>query len=50
VGTKGVKGACHHHELLAMIDGYEAKRGRKVAGHRGYYLKGYGALLNMALI
>jgi len=46
----GTYGACHHHELLAMIDGYEPKRGRKVAGHRGYFLKGYGALLNMALI
>ena len=29
----------HHHELLAMIDGYEAQRGANVAGHRGYFLK-----------
>lgn len=43
-------GKCHHHEILAMIDGYDAKRGQKVAGHRGYYLKGYGALLNLALV
>lgn len=43
-------GKCHHHEVLAMIDGYDPKRGQKVAGHRGYYLKGPGALLNMALI
>ena len=42
-------GKCHHHELLAMIDGYDPKRGQKVAGHRGYFLKGPGALLNMAL-
>ncbi len=44
------KGKCHHHEVLAMIDGYDPKRGVKVAGHRGYFLKGDGALLNQALI
>jgi seryl-tRNA synthetase len=32
-----------------MIDGYEPKRGAKVSGHRGYYLKGYGLLLLEAL-
>lgn len=42
-------GKCHHHEILAMIDGYDPKRGQKIAGHRGYFLKGYGAMLNMAL-
>eukprot|EP01100_Stratorugosa_tubuloviscum_P004961 TRINITY_DN225_c0_g1_i1.p1 TRINITY_DN225_c0_g1~~TRINITY_DN225_c0_g1_i1.p1 ORF type:complete len:504 (-),score=269.13 TRINITY_DN225_c0_g1_i1:92-1603(-) len=40
----------HHHRLLYMIDGYEPERGSIVAGHRGYYLKGAGMLLNMALI
>jgi len=25
-----------------MIDGYDAKRGSKIAGHRAYFLKGYG--------
>lgn len=40
----------HHHELLAMIDGYEPERGVAVAGHRGYFLKGVGLLLNQALI
>lgn len=44
------KGFCHHHEIMAMIDGYDPKRGSKIAGHRGYFLKGYGQLLNMALI
>ena len=39
-----------HHQLLAMIDGFDAARGQKIAGHRGYFLKGMGALLNMALI
>lgn len=43
-------GGCYHHQILAMIDGYEPKRGQKVAGHRGYFLKGPGALLNMALV
>lgn len=39
-----------HHELLAMIGGFDARRGQKIAGHRGYFLKGMGALLNMALV
>lgn len=33
-----------------MIDGYDPKRGSKVAGHKGFYLKGPGVLLNQALI
>ena len=40
----------HHHELLAMLDGYEPERGVGVAGHRGYFLKGVGLLLNQAII
>lgn len=44
------KGFAHHHEILSMIDGYDPKRGQKIAGHRGYFLKGMGALLNMALV
>ena len=40
----------HHHELLQMIGGYEPKRGQKIAGHRGYFLTGYGMMLNMALV
>lgn len=43
-------GKCHHHDVLAMIDGYDPKRGQKIAGHRGYFLKGMGAILNMGLI
>ena len=39
-----------HHQLLWRIDGYEPERGSKVAGHRGYFLKGPGVLLNQALI
>ena len=33
-----------------MIDGYEAERGVAIAGHRAYFLKGVGLLLNQALI
>eukprot|EP01112_Ceratiomyxa_fruticulosa_P010885 TRINITY_DN2901_c0_g1_i1.p1 TRINITY_DN2901_c0_g1~~TRINITY_DN2901_c0_g1_i1.p1 ORF type:complete len:460 (-),score=120.58 TRINITY_DN2901_c0_g1_i1:90-1469(-) len=41
----------HHHELLEMIDGYESDpAGVEVAGHRGYFLKGYGVLLQLALV
>lgn len=40
----------HHHELLHMIDGYGSEQGVTVAGHRGYFLKGCGVLLNQALI
>lgn len=40
----------HHHQLLYMIDGYDAERGARVAGHRGYYLKNAGVLLNQALL
>jgi len=40
----------HHHELLHMIDGYASKQGVTVAGHRGYFLKGVGVMLNQALI
>lgn len=39
----------HHHELLAMLGGYEPERGAAVAGHRGYFLRGPGLALNMAL-
>jgi seryl-tRNA synthetase len=40
----------HHHELLHMIGGYESEMGAEVAGHRGYYLTGFGMLLNNAII
>jgi len=39
----------HHHELLYMIDGYDAPRGVGVVGHRGYFLKGIGVKLNYAI-
>lgn len=46
----GKPGSAHHHEILQWIGGYDSERGSKVAGHRGYFLKGYGVLLNQALL
>ncbi len=39
-----------HDDLLWRIGGYDDDRGRKVAGHRGYFLTNAGVLLNQALI
>ena len=49
-GEKKAKTRYHHHELLHMIDGYSSERGVNIAGHRAYFLKGVGVLLNQALI
>lgn len=35
--------------MLYQIGGYEPKSGVDVAGHRGYFLKGPGVILNLAL-
>jgi len=43
-------GKLHHHEVMQCLDFVEMERGSRVAGHRGYYLKGLGVLLNQALI
>jgi seryl-tRNA synthetase len=43
-------GKLHHHEIMSLLDMVEFERGQKVAGHRGYFLKGVGVLLNQALI
>ena len=43
-------GKLHHHEIMNLIDMFDMERGQKVAGHRGYFLKGVGVLLNQALI
>lgn len=47
---ESTKDLMHHHQLMEMIDGYESQRGVNVAGHRAYFLKGVGVLLNQALI
>jgi seryl-tRNA synthetase len=39
-----------HDDLLWRVDGYEPIRGQNVAGHRAYFLKNAGVLLNQALI
>lgn len=43
-------GKLHHHEVMNLLDIVDIERGTKVAGHRGYFLKGNGVLLNQALI
>jgi len=43
-------GKLHHHEIMQCLDMVEFERGQRVAGHRGYFLKGVGVLLNQALI
>lgn len=43
-------GKLHHHEIMNLIDMFDMERGQKVAGHRGYFLKGDGVMLNQALI
>ena len=40
----------HHHEAMRCLNFFEPERGSKVAGHRGYFLRGNGVLLNQALI
>ncbi|KAG7389775.1 Cytosolic seryl-tRNA synthetase [Phytophthora pseudosyringae] len=50
-GTPIQKDGLHfHHEVLHRIDGYEPERGVQVAGHRAYFLTGYGFLLEQALM
>lgn len=40
----------YHFEVLQQIGAFDLERGQKVAGHRGYFLKDWGVLLNQALI
>ena len=42
-------GLLNHAELLWCIGGYEPDRGSNVAGHRGYFLRDAGVLLNQVL-
>ena len=43
-------GKLRHHEIMQCLGILEMERGSRVAGHRGYYLKGLGVMLNQALI
>lgn len=47
---KASKGIIAHHQVLYRLDGFDAERGSKVSGHRGYFLKNIGLRLNQALI
>lgn len=40
----------NHVDLMAMIDGYDIVKGSRVAGNRGYFLKGKAVLLHLAII
>lgn len=39
-----------HHEVMTRAEVYDAERGVKIVGHRGYFLRKWGVLLNQALI
>jgi len=43
-------GRLHHYQVMQMLGMYDGERGQKVCGHRGYFLRGTGVLLNMALM
>ena len=43
-------GNAHHYKVLQWLGGYDSERGVKIAGHRGYFLTGWGVTLNQALI
>lgn len=43
-------GLLNHHDLLWRIGGYEPERGAAVVGHRGYFLRDVGVMLNQAFI
>jgi len=40
----------HHFEVLEALDAYDTERGQNIAGHRAYFLKDWGVVLNQALI
>lgn len=44
------EGLLAHNQVLSRLDGYDAERGSKVVGHRGYFLKNWGLRLNQAMI
>lgn len=46
----GTLGHMNHHHIMKAMGMYDPERGSKIVGHRGYFLKGFGVLLNQALI
>ncbi|CAM0871725.1 unnamed protein product [Alopecurus aequalis] len=50
-GERRLEGNLKNHvDLCIMLDIVDLEKGADVAGGRGYFLKGYGVLLNQALI
>lgn len=50
-GVKVEKKDClSHHEVMTRAEVYDGERGAKIVGHRGYFLRKWGVLLNQALI
>lgn len=50
-GVKVEKKEClSHHEVMTRTELYDGDRGAKIVGHRGYFLRKWGVLLNQALI
>jgi len=39
-------GKLAHDQIMSLLDMVDFKRGIKVAGHKGFFLKGNGLLLN----
>ena len=44
------KDCLSHHEVMSRAEIYDGERGTKIVGHRGYFLRKWGVLLNQALI
>jgi seryl-tRNA synthetase len=50
-GYKVEKKDClSHHEVMTRAEVYDPDRGVKLVGHRGYFLRKWGVLLNQAII
>jgi seryl-tRNA synthetase len=44
------KDVLSHHEVMTRAEVYDGERGVKLVGHRGFFLRKWGVLLNQALI
>ncbi|OAL19886.1 hypothetical protein AYO22_09413 [Fonsecaea multimorphosa] len=48
--TEEKRDCLSHHEVMTRAEIYDGERGVKLVGHRGYFLRKWGVLLNQALI
>ncbi|OAG43446.1 serine-tRNA ligase [Fonsecaea monophora] len=48
--TEEKRDCLSHHEVMTRAEVYDGERGVKLVGHRGYFLRKWGVLLNQALI